>query len=1712
MAAVFFSPAKFSLRFLLGLLSVLSMTAGLHATNPDLRFFIKSDESTFPTNSAPATAVADLNHDGRADLVRGIYGSQVAVALGTGNGTFGSTTFFDTGNIPLCVKIARVDGDAHPDIIVGNLNDASISVLLGDGNGGFLPQKVTDVGLRVVSMEVVDFNQDGKADIIATGYLNTPLEGLVSTLVGNGDGTFTQKNTFSASVRTSFTSTRSVSVADLNGDGLPDFVVSAPYNGNTVISFLNLGNGSFSRHREMQMPGPTGRTALADFNGDGKTDLAVLLVADPQVGNLPPGQNVGVIMGNGDGTFGSLFSAGAVYGVNGVAIYGAGPANDTFVPEESTLIATDMDGDGRTDLVLHAESSVVLEDYAVVLHGQASGSFTFGSRKRVNQSTASLSVGDLDGDGSPDIVSTPGNSMTELLLSHVIPPQIASAASASFQALQPASFSVTATGAPVPAITVAGNLPAGMNFSSQGQLFGNAAAGTVGRYPLVFTARNEFGQTATQSFELVITGGAIPPAITSANATTFQIGFNGQFTITASGNPYAQILVSGSLPPGVSASGGTIYGITQAGSEGTYPLTITARNDYGETATQQFTLSVVRDDLTVTTAADEDDGSTDPSLGTGRSLREAINRANNLSGPQTITFSPALAGQTLLVTQANGGIAFRTAKNLTIRGLQGNDGITLDGGGTLRMFIVDDNLTLTDLTITGCNGNGGSGVFNFGTLTVDRCTFQNNRSSSSGAAIFNNGTARIANCTIMNNQTSLGGAIDSRGSAQIINVTICGNTMGGGGLYPAGLASSGADNLVTLTNSIVVNNTNGGNPSDAGGRTFNAASSNNLIGTGGSGGLSDGVNGNIIGVTDAGLGALAHNGGPTMTFALLDGSPAVDAGTASGTTATDQRGMPRFRYGGVDIGAYERGTENFGAVVSTGDADWYLGPEAIGSELRVYRQESGQPAVWLDGGLAVQISKSASGTVLVRRADGRVEARDGSATGAGSAWRQMTSVTSGDGATWFFGPEGGSVDLQVYRWTAGGEPVFADASGVRLYIGGNGAVLLRNAAGDCYERIGSANGPGSAWQALAPSLVVTTLSDEDDGASVAELGSGTSLREALLYAEKHPGADTITFAPALSGTITMSALWGNATTASVVEIYNHDVAIVGPVSGSHITLAIAPGIQRRHFHVYPGSSLRLENLTLTGGRSIDNGGSIWSRGSLTVRGCTFTGNEAAVEGGAIQCWGASPFFLAENSTFTGNTSTGQASAIGIGASQATLRHVTISGNTGPNGPLWIYQTAVTMVNSILAGNSSDGVVTSGGDGSGKFSAQSTNNLLGAGGTGGLVNGVKENLTGVTASQLRLEALADHGGPTPTMALRPGSLAGNRGLALADIRIDQRGEPRAGNSGLVGRYLALAATPTPALLTVPGTLEALTPLAIISTQSIDFGAGTETTLGDGSVLDRGDSTGNIFGGLGILLGNDNAAALWTGFITVPETANYRFTTRSDDGSILAIDGNGVVNNNGSHAVGNVGGTVHLTAGRHALWIGYYEAAGGAIMQASWEQLDGAAPFTRQIIPPQALSSGDGPDIGAYENPANAAATALDDWRFLQGLAGDGSQDNANPSADGVKNLLKYAFNMAPNTGDLNTANLQVMPEDGGSGLPRIFRNAEGHLTIQFVRRKDATNSGVTYTVETGASPGTLQPLNIAPVATVSIDTTWERATFVDPATDSKRFGRVRVAAW
>jgi hypothetical protein len=289
---------------------------------------------------------------------------------------------------------------------------------------------------------------------------------------------------------------------------------------------------------------------------------------------------------------------------------------------------------------------------------------------------------------------------------------------------------------------------------------------------------------------------------------------------------------------------------------------------------------------------------------------------------------------------AGGGLYNAGTMTITNSTVAGNG---VDGYGAGGGLYNAGQTTVTDSTFAGnwgrFTGGIGSGSSSGATLTLTDSTIVNNSAEAGAGGLGIAGTAVIANCTIAGNFAPLGGGGLTVGygcTVTITNSTIVDNKviigMSGGGLN---FVNSGT---VVLYNTIVALNTNYcGTPTDislepewgwVGGGTVSSTSAYNLIGTGGSGGLVNGVNGNQVGVANPGLdpNGLQNNGGPTQTIALLPGSPAIDKGsnalaidpTTGQPLAYDQRGpgYPRIVNGPVDIGAFEVQATNHLAVTA----------------------------------------------------------------------------------------------------------------------------------------------------------------------------------------------------------------------------------------------------------------------------------------------------------------------------------------------------------------------------------------------------------------------------------------------------------------------------------------------------------------------------------------------------------------------------------------------------------------------------------------------------------------------------------------------------------------------------------------------------------------------------------------------------------------------------
>ena len=167
------------------------------------------------------------------------------------------------------------------------------------------------------------------------------------------------------------------------------------------------------------------------------------------------------------------------------------------------------------------------------------------------------------------------------------PPAITSADSTIFTVPTQGSFTVTATGNPVPTLSESGALPSGVTFyAPTGVLSGTPGTGTGGVYQITLTASNSAG-TVTQSFTLTVDEA---PAITSANSATFIINALNSFTVTATGYPPPNLSASG-MPTWLSFSNGVLSADPSTSDAGTYLITFAASNIAG-TANQSFTLLV----------------------------------------------------------------------------------------------------------------------------------------------------------------------------------------------------------------------------------------------------------------------------------------------------------------------------------------------------------------------------------------------------------------------------------------------------------------------------------------------------------------------------------------------------------------------------------------------------------------------------------------------------------------------------------------------------------------------------------------------------------------------------------------------------------------------------------------------------------------------------------------------------------------------------------------------------------------------------------------------------------------------------------------------------------------------------------------------------------------------------------------------------------------
>jgi len=328
-----------------------------------------------------AVTAADVNGDGRTDVVQTMFSpAQYAVLLGNGDGTFtrGERRTV-VGDYVTWLGTGDVDGDGRVDLMTLQNNDNYVRIFLGNGDGTFRPAGWVDREYSDPShVALADLTGDGRPDMVV-GERNG-----IHVLRGNGDGTFAAGDV--STLPDPRLGPREVFVLDFDGDGELDLAASnynwlSESDQSNVAVYLGNGDGTFRSGPRTGVLRSGKRTVAADFDGDGRPDLARI-----DNGRDGMGYGVSVLVNNGDGSF-------------------AAPAVWTIDAEPYGLSAADFDRDGELDLLTTMsvyDGNGVGQGYLIVLRGNGDGTFRGPERVDLHGRPQDVTLADFDRDGRLD--------------------------------------------------------------------------------------------------------------------------------------------------------------------------------------------------------------------------------------------------------------------------------------------------------------------------------------------------------------------------------------------------------------------------------------------------------------------------------------------------------------------------------------------------------------------------------------------------------------------------------------------------------------------------------------------------------------------------------------------------------------------------------------------------------------------------------------------------------------------------------------------------------------------------------------------------------------------------------------------------------------------------------------------------------------------------------------------------------------------------------------------------------------------------------------------------------------------------------------------------------------------------------------------------------------------------------------------------------------
>jgi hypothetical protein len=322
----------------------------------------------FPT----AILAVDLDGDGALDLAVANSGSDdLSLFLGRGDGTFEAGARLAVGSGPLAIAAADFDGDGRLDLVSANGYSDDLSLLLGAGGGSFAGERRLPAGAGPLALAVADFDGDGRPDLVLADWTSED----VAFLRNRGDGTFLPP----VSLAMPGAAPVALGRGDFNRDGNADLAVGTQTGG--LLSMAGSGNGTFAAPVQVGRVAAVGGLLVARADGDATDDL---VATDRLAGSAF------LFPGRGDGSFAAAHDCGGLSGPAGVAV-------------------GDFDADGTEDLVVAngaGNSDERYPDMVSVLLGRAGGGFVGPVLLESPDRVRSVTAGDLDGDGIPDLAMT----------------------------------------------------------------------------------------------------------------------------------------------------------------------------------------------------------------------------------------------------------------------------------------------------------------------------------------------------------------------------------------------------------------------------------------------------------------------------------------------------------------------------------------------------------------------------------------------------------------------------------------------------------------------------------------------------------------------------------------------------------------------------------------------------------------------------------------------------------------------------------------------------------------------------------------------------------------------------------------------------------------------------------------------------------------------------------------------------------------------------------------------------------------------------------------------------------------------------------------------------------------------------------------------------------------------------------------------------------